>query len=91
MLDEHIAEEERVVFPIIRAQLSPEAWTSVEETARKSGTLGFEFPRFLVHTRPEELDRALADGGVGLRLMLSVVKATAGRAVARREAVIAGA
>ncbi|MEH3155669.1 MAG: hemerythrin domain-containing protein [Gordonia paraffinivorans] len=91
LLDEHIAEEERVVFPIIRAHLTPEAWASVEETARRSGKLGFEFPRFLVHTTPEEIDRALAGGGIGLRLMLSVVKATAGRAFARREAVIAGA
>ena len=91
MLDEHIAEEERLVFPVIRAHLTPDAWASVEETARTSGKLGFEFPRFLVHTTPDELDRALADGGVGLRLMLSVIKATAGRAFARREAVIAGA
>ncbi|MGZ8177747.1 hemerythrin domain-containing protein [Williamsia sp. SKLECPSW1] len=90
LLDDHIAEEERVVFPIIRAHLTPEAWASVEETARKGGKLGFEFPRFLTHTTPDELDRALADGGIGLRLMLSVVKATAGRAFARRELIIAG-
>jgi len=91
LLSEHIAEEERVVFPIIRGHLSAEAWATVEETARKSGKLGFEFPRFLAHTTPDEIERALADGGIGLRLMLSVIKATAGRSFTRREAVIAGA
>jgi hemerythrin-like domain-containing protein len=91
LLNDHIGEEERLVFPIIRGHLSPEAWATVEETARRSGKLGFEFPRFLAHTTPDEIERALADGGVGLRLMLSVVKATAGRSFTRREAVIAGA
>ncbi|SIS17411.1 hemerythrin domain-containing protein [Williamsia sterculiae] len=90
VLSEHIADEEHAVFPIITGYLSCAQWKSVEDSAKKGGKLGFEFPRFLAHTTEAEQQRVLADGGIGLRILVRVVLATAGRSYRRREAVIAG-
>jgi hemerythrin-like domain-containing protein len=47
LLAEHIAEEEREVFPVITAHVSVPDWEMVEKTAQKSGRMSFDAPRTL--------------------------------------------
>ncbi|WP_459956064.1 hemerythrin domain-containing protein [Nocardia sp. IFM 10818] len=86
VLSEHIADEENTVFPVITTYLSAEQWSRVEAAARKGAKMSFELPRMFSHCTPDEWQRATADGGLSLRLMLSLF----GRGFRKRERVIAG-
>lgn len=54
LLTEHIAEEERDIFPVIREHLSVASWQAVEETAQRTGRLSFDVPRMLALMSDEE-------------------------------------
>lgn len=86
LLTEHIADEEDTVFPVITAHLDAKQWSTVEAAARKGATMSFELPRMFGMCTPEEWERATAEGGLVLGLMLRWF----GRAHRRREALIAG-
>ena len=73
MLREHIADEERDLFPVIRRQVSATDWAAVEKAARGGGRFSFDGPRTLAVTTDDE--RAALAGEVSpvllgvLRLM----------------------
>lgn len=54
LLSEHIAEEERDIFPVIREYLSVASWQAVEETAQRTGRLSFDVPRMLAVMTDDE-------------------------------------
>ena len=45
LLQEHIADEEREVFPVIRRHVSTTDWAAVEKAAQRGGRLSFDGPR----------------------------------------------
>lgn len=86
LLAEHIADEEKTVFPVITGHLDAKQWSTVEAAARKGAKMSFELPRMFAMCTPEEWERATAEGGLVLTLMLRWF----GRSHRRREALIAG-
>lgn len=84
LLDEHIDDEERTVFPVIRRYVSDADWDKVEAAVRKGGKLGFELPRIERYATPDELAELKRMAGPVLRMLLAVTR----RGFARREAVI---
>jgi len=47
LLEAHIADEERDLFPVIRRHVSTRDWQAVEKAAQRTGRLSFEGPRIL--------------------------------------------
>lgn len=45
LLHEHIADEEREIFPVIRQYVSVDDWAAVEKVAQRSGRMSFDGPR----------------------------------------------
>ncbi|MEO3888618.1 hemerythrin domain-containing protein [Nonomuraea sp. B5E05] len=83
-LDEHIAEEESDLFPIISRFVPYEAyaWTERQVAKRASfGQLCFTAPWLLRHATEDEAERLLAGAGAPLRVLVALVR---GR-YARRE------
>lgn len=75
MLVEHIAEEERDTFPVIRCYLSVADWRDVENRIRKHGArMSFELPRIAAAVSPEELGRLKADAGPMIDVLLFFVR-----------------
>lgn len=68
LLEAHIADEERELFPVIRRYVSVQDWEAVEKAARRSGRLSFEGPRILAVATDTE--RATLAAGVPGPLML---------------------
>jgi hemerythrin-like domain-containing protein len=74
-LAEHIAEEERDTFPVIRRYLSVSDWRDVESRIRKAGAkMSFELPRIAAAVSPEELRALKADAGPMIGLLLFLVR-----------------
>lgn len=68
LLEAHIADEERDLFPVIRRYVSIKDWESIEKAARRTGRLSFEGPRILgVAT---DTERAKIAAGVPGPLMM---------------------
>ncbi len=74
MLDEHIEEEERLLFPIITKYVSVADWKRVEDAARKGGKVRIELPKIEEYARPEELARLRKLAGPVLTVMLSLLR-----------------
>ncbi|WBB71335.1 hemerythrin domain-containing protein [Micromonospora sp. WMMD1128] len=74
LLDEHIEEEERLVFPVIRRYVSVADWDSVERAVRKGGALRFELPRIERYAQPDELAELKRTAGPVLRLTLAALR-----------------
>ncbi|WP_433604437.1 hemerythrin domain-containing protein [Dactylosporangium sp. CA-139114] len=74
LLDEHIEDEERTIFPVIRRYVSGEQWQRVEAGVRKGGKIGFELPRIERYATAEELAELLREAGPVLRLILATVR-----------------
>lgn len=55
LLDEHIGQEERLLFPVIRKYVSESEWKTVENAVRKGGDLRFDLPRVEQYAEREEL------------------------------------
>ncbi|MEV0001500.1 hemerythrin domain-containing protein [Micromonospora sp. NPDC050980] len=86
LLDEHIEEEERLVFPVIRRYVSVEDWNAVERAVRRGGALRFELPRIERYAEPDELAELTRTAGPVLRLMLAALRP----GFRRREALVFG-
>ncbi|HTJ36426.1 MAG TPA: hemerythrin domain-containing protein [Dactylosporangium sp.] len=86
LLDEHIDDEERTVFPVIRRYVNHDQWQQVENAVRKGSKIGFELPRIERYATPEELADLRRMAGPVLLLMLAAVRP----GFARRERVIFG-
>ncbi|MFI7586380.1 hemerythrin domain-containing protein [Spongisporangium articulatum] len=74
LLEEHIAEEERDVFPVILRYLSVGDWAEVEAQVRRNGRLSFELPRIADACTPEELATLKKTAGPVIVLMLAIVR-----------------
>ncbi|WP_067137222.1 hemerythrin domain-containing protein [Microtetraspora malaysiensis] len=74
LLDEHIEEEERVIFPIIERQVSPAAWNAVEKLARKGGKISFELPRIEQYALPSEMAKLRKLAGPVLVVLLALMR-----------------
>ena len=73
MLDEHIADEEEQILPVMRRYLPAEAYRWCEkQIQRKASLRGLRFtaPWLARYARPDELSRLLAGGGRPARLLL---------------------
>ncbi|MEV8634153.1 hemerythrin domain-containing protein [Streptosporangium sp. NPDC051023] len=74
MLDEHIEEEERLLFPIITKYVSVADWKRVEHAVRKGSDVRVELPRMEEYAGPEELARLRRLAGPMLTVMLSLFR-----------------
>ncbi|GAA3443740.1 hemerythrin domain-containing protein [Planomonospora venezuelensis] len=74
MLDEHIEEEERLLFPIITKYVPVADWERVENAVRKGGNMRFDLPRIEHYARPDELARLHRAAGPVLALLLALVR-----------------
>ncbi|MFI6816964.1 hemerythrin domain-containing protein [Nonomuraea sp. NPDC050328] len=74
LLDEHIAEEEKTIFPVIEAYVSGEEWAKVEAAVRKGADLRFDLPRIGQYALPEELAALRKAAGPVLSLLLALVR-----------------
>ncbi|MFC4145124.1 hemerythrin domain-containing protein [Micromonospora mangrovi] len=86
LLDAHIEEEERLLFPVIRRYVSVADWTTVERAVRRGGSIRFELPRLERYAEPAEMDELRAIAGPVLRLLLAAMRP----GFRRREAVVFG-
>ncbi|MGI5241298.1 hemerythrin domain-containing protein [Dactylosporangium sp. CA-139066] len=86
LLDEHIDDEERTVFPIIRRYVNHDQWQRVENAVRKGSKPGFELPRIERYATADELVELRRVAGPVLLLMLAAVRP----GFARRERQIFG-
>lgn len=68
LLDAHIGDEERELFPVIRRYVSEQDWQAVEKAAQRTGRLSFEGPRILAVATDAE--RATLAAGVPAPLMM---------------------
>ena len=69
----HIGDEEASVFPVIERHVSVADWAAVEARIRARARLSFEAPRVLAVTTPEERATIEQEGGLALRLLLTVL------------------
>ncbi|MBX7454910.1 hemerythrin domain-containing protein [Mycolicibacterium sp. 3033] len=74
VLTEHIAEEERATFPVIRRYLSVADWRDVEARIRRNARMSFELPRIGAAVTDTELAALKADAGVAITLMLALFR-----------------
>lgn len=75
MLREHIAEEERDIFPVIRRYLSVADWQDVEARIRKAGArMTFELPRIAAAATPAELATLKEGAGPMIDVMIAAVR-----------------
>ncbi len=74
LLDEHIEEEERTIFPIIDAYVSVEDWNRLEAEVRRTGDLRFELPRIERYARPEELAELRRVAGPVLAALIALFR-----------------
>ncbi|MBO3752438.1 hemerythrin domain-containing protein [Streptosporangiaceae bacterium NEAU-GS5] len=73
LLDEHILEEERLIFPIITRYVSEKDWKNVENAVRKGGDLAFDLPRIPEYATDEEMAELRKLAGPVLMVLLKVV------------------
>ncbi|MGB3485296.1 MAG: hemerythrin domain-containing protein [Mycobacterium sp.] len=74
MLREHIAEEERDTFPVIRRYLSVQDWKDAEARIRKAARMSFELPRIAAAVTPAEFDTLKAEAGPMIGVLLAAVR-----------------
>jgi hemerythrin-like domain-containing protein len=75
LLHEHIADEEREIFPVIRQYVSVDHWAAVEKAAQRGGRMSFDGPRTVaVMTEHERvaLSETVSPVLLGLIRVLSV-------------------
>ncbi|MEV0393776.1 hemerythrin domain-containing protein [Polymorphospora rubra] len=74
LLDEHIEDEERTIFPIIDRYVSGADWRQVEDQIRKGSQIRFDLPRMERFAAPDELAELYRMAGPGLRIMVALVR-----------------
>ena len=73
LLTEHIAEEERDIFPVIRRHVSVATWQAVEKTAQRTGRLSFDGPRTLAVMSEDERATLTEQLSPALRVVIGVL------------------
>ncbi|MEJ2861165.1 hemerythrin domain-containing protein [Actinomycetospora flava] len=75
VLAEHIAEEEREVFPIILAHVPQHEWRAVEAAVRdRGGDMGFVLPRVAAVASPEQMADLRRAAGPVLMVLLPITR-----------------
>ncbi|ETK34153.1 hemerythrin domain-containing protein [Microbispora sp. ATCC PTA-5024] len=74
LLDEHIEEEERLLFPVILGHVSAGDWEQVEKAAQKGGDIRFELPRIERYVQPSEMAELRKLAGPVLVLLLALLR-----------------
>lgn len=77
LLDEHITEEERALFPIMRRYVSAEDFAACEKQFQQGAPLGhmrFILPLMVSYTTPEEWAELKKAAGLPLRIMLRLFR-----------------
>jgi hemerythrin-like domain-containing protein len=74
MLREHIGEEERDTFPVIRRYLTVADWQDVENRIRRCARMSFELPRIAAAVTPAELAKLKSEAGPMIDVMLALVR-----------------
>lgn len=86
LLHEHIADEERSVFPLITGHVPSEAWQRFEKDAQRGGRADFDLTRFFAVMTEEETARVRGELPLAVRLMAAVFS----RRQRRRERAVFG-
>ncbi|MEU1720425.1 hemerythrin domain-containing protein [Nonomuraea sp. NPDC005692] len=86
LLDEHIEEEERLIFPVVAKYVSEADWEKVETEVRKGGDVRFDLPRIAQYAQPEELAELRRLAGPVLMVLLALMR----RGHRRRQSLIFG-
>ena len=86
LLHEHIADEERSVFPLITGYVSVDAWQRFEKDAQRGGRVDFDLTRFFAVMTEEETERARRELPLPVRVMVAVFS----RRQRRRERAVFG-
>ena len=75
LLGEHIAEEERDVFPVILAHVPQAEWQTVEAAVRgRGGDMGFVLPRVAAAATPEQMADLRRAAGPVLSILLPITR-----------------
>ncbi|WP_202638525.1 hemerythrin domain-containing protein [Bailinhaonella thermotolerans] len=77
LLEEHIADEERQVFPVVRRFVPRESFEWCERRFQEKAGLGhirFLLPWIARHTAPAEMDHLLRRGGLPFRVLLALFR-----------------
>jgi hemerythrin-like domain-containing protein len=75
LLVEHIADEERTIFPIMTEYVSVEDWTAVQKQVRqRGGDIAFMLPRAVDSTSPDDLAALKRAAGPALMVLLALVR-----------------
>ncbi|UYP18233.1 hemerythrin domain-containing protein [Rhodococcus sp. Z13] len=86
VLDEHLADEERTVFPLITGYVGADAWRRFEKEAQRGGRMDFDLTRVVMSMTPEETAAARTELPLPLRILLPVLT----RRQRRRERAVFG-
>jgi hemerythrin-like domain-containing protein len=74
LLAEHIAEEERDLFPIILAHVPQPDWHGVEKAVRERGDMPFVLPRVAAAATPEQLAHLRRAAGPVISVLLPITR-----------------
>lgn len=73
LLTEHIGEEERDIFPVIRKYVSVPNWQTIEKTAQRTGRMAFDGPRTLAVMSDAERATAIRQLSPPLRAIIGLL------------------
>ncbi len=75
LLEEHIADEERAVFPVMTEHVSVADWAQVtRQVRRRGGDIAFILPRAFDSASPDDGADLKRTAGPGLRILLVFVR-----------------
>lgn len=74
LLDEHIHDEESVLFPLISEHVSVTDWATVQTAARAGRRMSFDTPRELAVRTADERARQDGGTGIGVRVLLMMLR-----------------
>ncbi|WP_068154766.1 hemerythrin domain-containing protein [Rhodococcus phenolicus] len=73
LLDKHLDDEERAVFPLITGYVTVDRWQQFEKEAQRSGRADFDLTRFVAVMTAEESEKARGEMPLFLRAVVSVL------------------
>ncbi|GAA0438211.1 hypothetical protein Acor_62330 [Acrocarpospora corrugata] len=74
LLDEHIEEEERRIFPVIQKYVTTADWEHSENEIRKGGSIKFDLGWVAHYATPAELAHLRAKAGPIITLMIAMIR-----------------
>lgn len=74
LLDEHIEEEERRIFPVIQKYVSVPDWENAEKEIRKGGSIKFELGWVTQYATAAEMAHIRKKAGLVIVLMIALIR-----------------